>query len=114
MLFYFHNNQLWLFMVSKDEEKYVVWPIYFDKSLSRLNGRKVAKKYAVDKPTSEGIAKAARSLGLNPVLEKDIAHPSRHRKKEGRVLIDKKDSKSKLLKQIASRLNWFLVVILNL
>jgi signal recognition particle subunit SRP19 len=92
-------------MVSRGEDKYVIWPVYFDKSLSKLEGRKVPKKNAVDKPSIEDIAKAAKSLGLNPVLEKNVAHPSRHWKKEGRVLIDKKDSKSKLLKQIANRLN---------
>jgi len=91
-------------MVSKDEDKYVVWPIYFDKSVSRLKGRKVAIKYAIDKPNSEDIAKAARSLGLNPILEKDSAHPFRYWRKEGRILIDKKDAKIKLLRQIANRL----------
>ena len=91
-------------MVSRGEEKYVIWPIYFDKSVSRLSGRKVSKKHAVDKPNAEDISKAAKSLGLNPVLEKDIAHPSRTWKKEGRVLVDKKTSKSKLLTQIANRL----------
>ena len=91
-------------MVSKDEDKYVIWPIYFEKSLSRLNGRKVSKKYAVDKPTSEAIVKAAKSLGLNPVFEKDASHPSRYWRKEGRILVDKKDSKIKLLRQIANRL----------
>ena len=91
-------------MVSRDEDKYVVWPVYFDKSVSRLNGRKVSKKHAVDKPSIENIAKAAKSLNLHPVLEKDSAHPSKHWKKEGRVLVDKKESKSKLLVQIANRL----------
>ena len=91
-------------MVSRDEDKYVIWPIYFDKSVSRLNGRRVSKKYSVEKPSSEAIAKAAKSLGLNPVLEKDCSYPSRVSKKEGRVLIDKKESKSKLLVKIANRL----------
>lgn len=91
-------------MVSRGEDKYVVWPRYFDKSISRLSGRKVSKKNAVEKPTAENISKAAKSLGLNPVLEKTCAHPSRHWKKEGRVLVDKKDSKSKLLAQIANRM----------
>jgi len=90
-------------MVSRGEDKYVIWPIYFDKSVSRLNGRRVAKKYAVEKPTIENISKAAKSLGLNPVLEKDRAHSSRHWKKDGRILVDKKDSKSKILRQIANR-----------
>jgi len=91
-------------MVSRGEEKYIIWPIYFDKSVSRLSGRKVSKKYAVEKPLVENIAKAAKSLGLNPVLEKDCAYPSKHWKKDGRVIIDKKGSKSKLLVQIANRL----------
>ena len=91
-------------MVSRGEDKYVIYPIYFDKSVSRLNGRKISKKKAVDKPKLEDISKAAKSLNLNPVLEKEIAHPSRNWKKEGRILVDKKDSKSKLLLQIANRL----------
>ena len=91
-------------MVSRGEEKFVVWPIYFDKSVSRLAGRRVSKKYAVEKPNIEKISKAAKSLGLNPVVEKDCPYPSRVWKKEGRILIDKKDSKSKLLRQIANRM----------
>ena len=91
-------------MVSRGEDKYVIWPIYFDKSVSRLNGRKVAKKHAVEKSSIEEISKAAKSLGLNPVLEKSCAHPSKHWKREGRVLVDKKDAKSKLLVQIANRM----------
>jgi len=91
-------------MVSRGEDKYVIWPIYFDKSVSRIHGRKVSKKYAKDKPKIEDISKAAKSLGLNPVLEKDSSHPSNHWKKQGRILVDKKDSKVKLLNQIANRL----------
>jgi len=91
-------------MVSRDEDKYVVWPIYFDKSVSKLGGRKISKKHAVEKPSLENIAKAAKSLGLHPVLEKNCAHPSKHWKKEGRILVDKKEPKSKILLQIANKL----------
>ena len=91
-------------MVSRDEEKYVIWPVYFDKSVSKLGGRKVSKKHAVEKPSLENIAKAAKSLGLNPFLEKNCAYPSKHWKKEGRLLVDKKGPKSKILVQIANRL----------
>jgi signal recognition particle subunit SRP19 len=91
-------------MVSKEDNKYVIWPIYFDKSASRQDGRKLSKKYSVEKPSIEGIAKSAKSLGLNPIIEKDCAYPSRTSKKEGRILIDKKEPKSKLLVKIANRL----------
>jgi len=91
-------------MVSKGEEKIVIWPLYFDKSLSRINGRKVSKKHAIEKPNIEAIAKAAKSLGLHPILEKDAAHPARRWKKEGRILVDKKETKSKLLIKISNRM----------
>ena len=91
-------------MVSRGEDKYAVYPIYFDKTVSRISGRKISKKHAVEKPSIEDISKAAKSLGLNPILEKEVAYPSHNWKKEGRILVDKKDSKSKLLLQIANRL----------
>jgi signal recognition particle subunit SRP19 len=91
-------------MVSKGDDKYVIWPIYFDKSVSKNNGRKISKKHAVEKPNIEDIAKAAKSLKLNPILEKESFYPSRNWKKEGRIIIDKKDTKSNLLRQIASHL----------
>ena len=91
-------------MVSKEENKYVIWPIYFDTSVSRHKGRKIAKKYAIEKPSIVNITKAAKSLKLNPILEDNCAYPSRHWKKEGRVLVDKKDLKSKLLVKIANKL----------
>lgn len=91
-------------MVSRGEDKYVVYPIYFDKSVSRLSGRKVSRKNAIDKPDLENISKAAKSLGLNPILEKEVSYPSRNWKNEGRILVDKKDSKSNILVQIAKRL----------
>lgn len=91
-------------MVSRDEDKYVIWPIYFDKSISRLNGRKISKKQAVDKPSLDEIKKAAKSLGLNPEIEENASYPGRFWKKEGRVLVDKKHSKAKILRQIADKL----------
>jgi signal recognition particle subunit SRP19 len=91
-------------MVSRNESKYVIYPLYFDRAISRLKGRKVAKKYAVEKPTLETIAKAAQSLKLNPSIEKDKIHSSTPWKKEERILIEKKGPKTKLLIQIANRL----------
>ena len=91
-------------MVSRDEDKYVIWPLYFEKNCSRSNGRKISKKYSIDKPTIDNIEKAAKSLNLHPILEKDYSHPSRPWRKEGRILIDKKDTKSKILLQISKLL----------
>ena len=92
-------------MVSRDDERFVIWPIYFNKSISRLAGRRVSKKIAAEKYSIEDIAKVAKALGLNPVLEKDVAHPSCSWKKDGRIIVDKKGSKSKILAQISKQLS---------
>lgn len=88
-------------MVSRGDNKFVIYPIYFDKSVSKFSGRKVSLKNAVEKPNIEDISKAAKSLGLNPVLEKESAHPLHQWRKEGRILVDKKNSKSKILVSIS-------------
>ena len=91
-------------MVSRGDDKYVIWPVYFDRSVSRISGRKVSKKIAVDKPKIDNIKKAAIELNLNPVIEKEASHPSRFWKSEGRILVDKINSKAKILRQIANKL----------
>ncbi|MEM0467144.1 MAG: signal recognition particle subunit SRP19/SEC65 family protein [Candidatus Thermoplasmatota archaeon] len=91
-------------MVSKADHKIVLWPMYFDKALSRKNGRRLPRKYCVEKPTCEALVKAAQSLGLHPVFEKNAAHPRTSYKKDGRILVDKKDSKQKVFIQIFNRL----------
>ena len=91
-------------MVSRDGEQLVIWLQYFDKALTRQEGRRVPKKLAVDKPSLEILAKAAKSLHLNPVIEKEAAYPSKSWKQKGRVLVDAKDAKSTILLQIAQRL----------
>jgi signal recognition particle subunit SRP19 len=92
-------------MVSRGEEKFVIYPVYFDKSVSKFSGRKVSLKHAVEKPNIDDIAKAAKSLGLNPILESEVSHPSHSWKKEGRILVDKKGTKSKILVQISKLLH---------
>ncbi|MBU0497606.1 MAG: signal recognition particle protein Srp19 [Candidatus Thermoplasmatota archaeon] len=91
-------------MASRGDKTFVIWPSYFDKNLTRNKGRKVAQKHAVDKPQLDALIKAARSLNLNPHVEKEAAHPSRPYLHEGRILVDKQKSKSEILKQIAQRI----------
>lgn len=88
-------------MVSREDNKFVIYPIYFDKTISKSSGRKICLKNAVEKPNIEDIAKAAKSLGLNPILEKEPAHPLHPWKKEGRILVDKKYSKNRILISIS-------------
>ncbi|HET6403577.1 MAG TPA: signal recognition particle subunit SRP19/SEC65 family protein [Candidatus Thermoplasmatota archaeon] len=90
-------------MVSRDDGKLVLWPLYFDLNEPRP-WRRVPKELAVNEPTAEAIARIAAELRLKPVLEKGVSHPKRWWKEEGRVLVDVRGAKSVLIQQIAERL----------
>lgn len=92
-------------MVSRDSGKLVLWPHYFDKNLSRAQGRRVSQDLAVEEPKAHGILQAARTLGLKPELEEDARPPLSWAGGKGRVIIPKpKEAKESVLRQIARRL----------
>lgn len=91
-------------MVGRDEGKLVLWPHYFDRNLTRAQGRRVPAELAVEDPKAGHIANAARSLGLKAELEEDARPPAFWHKSKGRVLVPKKGKKEEVLRQIASRL----------
>lgn len=87
-------------MVSRDDGKLVLWPLYFDRSQPRP-WRRVPKDLAVENPRADAIANICAELRLHPVLERGASHPKRWWKEEGRVLIDVRGAKSVLIQQIA-------------
>ena len=53
-------------MAWRRERRFVIiWPIYFDKDKSRSNGRKVSKKYAVNKPNIALLSNIIKKLGYD-------------------------------------------------
>lgn len=91
-------------MPSKKQKYIVLYPEYFTTKYSRSEGRRVSKSQAKSSPTVEDIEKAAKSLGLNPIVEKDKSYPRFWHKKRGRVLVEKKMPKSELLKEISKNM----------
>lgn len=90
-------------MVTRDDERYVLYPAYFDAKVPRPL-RRVPTEVAVPGPTAEQVAKACARLRLKPVLEKGKHHPSRWHRSEGRVLIPVRGSKAVLVRQVAEEL----------
>jgi signal recognition particle subunit SRP19 len=88
-------------MSYRADDKFIIYPIYFDKLATKNDGRRISLKRCIEKPTVTDLSKAAKAAGLNPSVENEKAHPSRHWKKEGRILVDKKGSKQELLHQIS-------------
>ncbi|KAI9847525.1 MAG: signal recognition particle subunit [Thelocarpon superellum] len=62
-----------------DVEKYrnfqCVYPLYFDRTRSRAQGRRVGKELAVDSPLARDIVDAVGSLGLQALFEPGKMHP---------------------------------------
>jgi signal recognition particle subunit SRP19 len=91
-------------MVSKGADRFALWPRYFDRSLSRRQGRRVPETLAVKGPDSAWIEVVARKLGLDPTREEKARHPSLPNEVAGRVLVVKKGSKEATIQQVAQRM----------
>ncbi len=85
------------------KRKFVLYPEYFDSSLSRSEGRRIPLHVAVPEATVKKIMVAAKYLELNPEIQEDKAYPKRWWEKKGRVLVDKKEewSKQRTLLEVA-------------
>jgi signal recognition particle subunit SRP19 len=91
-------------MTVDPENAIVLWPSYFDSRVSRASGRKIPRKDAVEAPSARMLYDAARSLGLDCILELEKAYPRFWYRKEGRVLVEPKLKKARLVSQVAAKL----------
>lgn len=73
-----------------------IYPVYFDKSRSRAEGRKVGSQLAVENPLARDIVDAVQMLGLKAGLEPEKLHP-KDWANPGRVRVQLKDENGKLL-----------------
>ncbi len=91
-------------MVSKGLDKFVVWPHYFDRSLSRAQGRRVPDALAVKDPDAEWLEATAKRLGYTVEVEDKVAHPSVPYERSGRVLVGRKGTKQAILAAMARKM----------
>ena len=84
--------------------KIILWPIYFDSSVTWSGGRRVIKAMAMRNPKTEDIVKAAVSAGFKAELQPSVAHPRYPWIKSGYILIESKEPKAKIIKMIAYKL----------
>ena len=81
-----------------------IWPAYFDIRYSRSDGRRVPRSQAVRDPQIDVIENAAKKLGLKPILQPGAAYSKHPWRKTGVLLVDKKGSKTEVVKMIAEAL----------
>lgn len=91
-------------MVSKGDDNVVLWPRYFDRSVSRAAGRRVPKDMAVKRPDAAWVVSAAKKAGFKPELEAKARHPAMPWKTMGRVLIKAKGDKEAVIRKVAKEM----------
>ncbi len=81
-----------------------MWPVYFDSTKTRSEGRSVPKQLAVSSPKPDELQKAADRLGLQAEIVLDRAYPSEPLRETGFVIVPKEGPKTQLLRRIAEEL----------
>ncbi|MEM3579394.1 MAG: signal recognition particle subunit SRP19/SEC65 family protein [Candidatus Bathyarchaeia archaeon] len=88
----------------RKQDKVIMWPVYFDLTKTREEGRKISKNLAVPSPKISELKEAAEKLGLQHELVPDVCYPKTPWLKTGMLLIAKKEPKNQILKKVARQL----------
>ncbi len=82
---------------------WIIWTANLDKTLSRKEGRKIPRKIASPGVRLQELIEACSSLNLRFVAE-EKRYPRCWWKEGGRVIVEKRGSKPKLMKEIAEKI----------
>ena len=85
-------------------DKAIIWPIYFDASKTRREGRRVPKNLAVQSPKIDEVKQAADRLGIKSEVKLEAHFPKMPWAKTGMLLVEKKEAKEKIIQKIAKQL----------
>jgi signal recognition particle subunit SRP19 len=86
------------------EGKIILWPVYFDSTKTREEGRKIAKGYAIQSPRIEELEKAVQRLGLQCQTVIDAAYSKEPWRKTGLLIVSKEGSKTQTMRRMAKLL----------
>jgi len=87
------------------ERNYIVlWPVYFDSTKSRSEGRRLPKELCVPNPKAQEVLEAALKAGFKAILEEGKRYPKFWWSSTGRVLVEKHAPKTEVLRKVALEL----------
>ncbi len=81
--------------MKKRDGKLIFWPTYFEKNISRAQGRKIPSNLAAPDVTINILTYAAESAGFEYEVETDKQYPRYWSDKRGYIVIDNKDGHKK-------------------
>ena len=90
----------------KNKKQYHIYPVYFDASRSRNEGRRIQKKSAVLNPSINELAVIATNLGLDYEVDIGAKFPRFWWIPSGRLRVKKQETYNKysLIKKMAAQL----------
>jgi signal recognition particle subunit SRP19 len=88
----------------RQQDKVIMWPVYFDSMKTRSEGRRVSKNLGVPSPKALEVKEASDKAGLVSELVPDVGYPKAPWLKTGMVLVRKKGSKNQAIVMIAGQL----------
>ena len=89
----------------KDYEHVVIWLDYFNKTLTKKKGRKVAREKCVFDPSLKELIDATKAAGFELTESNDqVRFPRRPFVRSGYVILPKGDPKMKIIDNIAKKL----------
>lgn len=81
----------------------VLYPCYFNSDLRRDQGRRIPRAMGVSNPSLAEVERAVKKNGLLCRAE-DKHHPAHWMRREGRLIVEWRESKETLLKRVAQRM----------
>ena len=88
----------------RNRDETALWPVYFDSTKTRREGRRVPRRLAKPHPTLEMIEMAVKTLRIPYRLVPDAAHPRLPWERGGLIFVKKVKPKSRILREVASKL----------
>jgi len=88
----------------RKQDKIIMWPVYFDSTKTRGDGRRVPKGLAVPSPKILEVKEAVKKMGLSYEVVLDAGYPKTPWLKTGMLLVTKKESKEKVIRKIGKQL----------
>lgn len=88
----------------RKQEKFIIWPAYFDQTKTRKEGRRVPKALAVPNPKIAEISTAVEQAGLKHEISAEAAYPKTPWLKTGLIMVEKKGSKEQVIRKVAKQL----------
>ncbi len=85
-------------------DKAIIWPVYFDVSKTRKEGRRVPKNIAVQSPKILEVQQAAEKVGLKNEVNLDAHFPKMPWAKSGMLYVEKKEPKEEIIQKIGKQL----------